>query len=333
MSATTLANIIYNNKDFKGYLAGRFTSQMALLSSGILGRASDALIPIAGNEKGTVVSFASWNVLSGEMDTIQTGVANDVNNLSQFENIGRWLEREKTFGAESIIGVVSGADPMAAVADMIIEYVSREIVGSATALLSGCYATALASTHVADRSAAKISEDAIIAAKLKLGDNGRRLTNMICNSKVSYDLDLLKITKYDDASRSAFTEGSAKRVLGLDVAEDDRYTASSGVYSSYIGAKNSMVYQLRNRPVSTLSDAMMINIGGIQLEMSRDALTGGGVDRLTVRLSYLTHLNGMQWSGSTAATSPTNAQLATGSNWTKAASDDKLISMVQLKTL
>ena len=333
MSATTLANIIYNNKDFKGYLAGRFTSMMALMSSGIMGRASEALIPIQGNEKGTVVSFASWNVLSGEMDTIQTGVANDVNNLSQFENIARWLEREKTFGAESIVGVVTGADAMQAVADMILEYVAREIVGAGVACLSGCYSTALASSHVADYSGAKISENSIIGAKKLLGDNGRRLTNLIAHSNVSYDLDMLKITKYDDQNRTAFNDGNAKRVLGLEVSEDDRFTSSGSVYSTYLGAKNSMVYQLRNRPVSNLSGALIMNVGGIQLEMSRDALTGGGVDRLTVRLSYLVHLNGMQWAGSTAATSPTNAQLATGSNWTKGASDNKLIPMVQLKTL
>ena len=67
------------------------------------------------------------------------------------------------------------------------------------------------------------------------------------------------------------------------------------------------------------------------MELVRDSATAGGVDGLIFRMSVLVHIPGVQWNG-TVASNPTDAQLATGANWTKIAPDDKLIKLVQYKS-
>lgn len=58
------------------------------------------------------------------------------------------------------------------------------------------------------------------------------------------------------------------------------------------------------------------NIGAkVPSEVARDAATNGGVDKLYTRQRKLFAPKWISWVGSSAIISPTNAQLATGSNW------------------
>jgi len=70
----------------------------------------------------------------------------------------------------------------------------------------------------------------------------------------------------------------------------------------------------------------------VEVELNRVATTNGGQDQFITRASFVTHVPGVAWAG-TSTGNPTNTALATGSNWSKVASDDKLIRIVELQTL
>jgi hypothetical protein len=91
-----------------------------------------------------------------------------------------------------------------------------------------------------------------------------------------------------------------------------------------------MIYKLRNRKGSSITNKDVYNVGGVEIELVRAGTTAGGIDQFITRVSMLVHLNGMTYAG---AANPTNATLATGASWTKAADDDKLIGVVQVLSL
>jgi len=91
-----------------------------------------------------------------------------------------------------------------------------------------------------------------------------------------------------------------------------------------------MVYKLRNRPGSAMTNRSVVKTGGIYLELTRDAKQAGGTDEIITRVSCMVHTPGVAWADA-APENPTLAQLATGSNWSKVA-PDKLIRVAELKT-
>ena len=52
----------------------------------------------------------------------------------------------------------------------------------------------------------------------------------------------------------------------------------------------------------------------VEVELNRVATTNGGQDQFITRASFVTHVPGVAWAGSS---NPTNTALATGSNWTR----------------
>ena len=64
-------------------------------------------------------------------------------------------------------------------------------------------------------------------------------------------------------------------------------------------------------------------------ETDRDSLKG--IDYLINRTHYLVHPNGISWVGNAAGNSPSNAELATGTNWSKVFTDNRNIRITQLR--
>lgn len=327
MAATALSNVNFQTDFFKQTLAGRFTHKLGLMA-GILTEAPDALI--SPNESGQTVSVPQWKALSGDSVQITAAGTTTINALEDFKNVAVWVEREKAWGAEDVVRYIGNKDAGLAVADMVAGYWAAELQKVSLAVLTGAFTTALASTHVLDDSSATITAEKIIDAKLKLGDNAENLAYAIMNSKVFGDLLKLKIVNYDQAQADSVVSGGVPQFLGLNVITDDTLTAVSSVYKTYLAAPGSLVYKFRNRTKSAYSDANVFNVGGIEIELDRAATTGGGTDNFITRASFFVHLSGMAYAG---ASNPTNTTLATGASWSKAANDDKLISVVQYLSL
>ena len=339
MASTNLSNIDFNSSTWKDIFAGEFTDRLGFLTSGAMASVNDSVI--SPDDKGYTVTIPHWNTLSGDTDVITSSLTTTVNSLATYKDIGVWCEREKAFGADQLVKVVSGADPAAEIARQMAQYIANEVHKQAMNVLAGVFSVELATTHSTGSTFAggTINTDGILTAKQKLGDNQDQLTIALLNSKVYQDAlrDGIITNNVSGVSAEQFRSGMIGQMLGMNPVMTDKLTATSSVYPSYFAAPGAMIYKFRNRPVSIQSNANItrVNANGIiaDIELYRNPTTGGGQDILIMRYSAVTHVPGVQYDGSGTATNPTNAQLATAANWTKVATDDKLIKIVELKTL
>ena len=330
MTQLKLADVNFNSEVFKNVLNAVFTHKLALFNS-MLMQAPEQLV--SSQDKGYYVSMPSWSVISGDADKITDGLTTTINKLSQIKDRGVWVEREKAWGADQIILTVAGQqhDSTVAVASMLGEYWAAEIHKSGISVLTGVFATELTSSHCFDDSGSTINPTGIVKAKQKLGDNASKLTAIGIHSKVEADALTAKILTYDKANPNTLESGNVGNILGLTPHVSDLFAAVADVYPSYLGMMGSMIYKTRVRPNAQYTNENLFRIGNLEIELYRNSTSNGGIDSLISRLSYMTHVPGVQYDD-TGGVNPTNAVLATGTSWTKVQTDDKLIPLVCYKS-
>lgn len=330
MARSKLSDVNFQSSAFASTMQTAITHKLGILN-GMMVEAPDEIV--SPQSKGYTVSIPKFNRLSGTWQVISTSLTTSYNSLADYLDIGVWCEREIAFQAEQILKTVAGNDKdvTLAVAQMLGDFVAQALNASGMSVLTGIFATELATSHNYGDGSAKISAPLIVAGKQKLGDNADRLTNIILNSKVMADAVTDRLT-YDVRGLSVQDSGSITSLLGMNPFQTDLLVPSGTTYYSYMCEPGAMIYKFRERPPMAYTNANIIKVGNIDLELVRDSETAGGLDGLIIRYSGLVHVPGVQWDG-TVASNPTEAQLATGTSWTKVAPDDKLIPIVQLSTL
>ena len=330
MAATVITDIDFQAQEFSDIMLGEFTDRNEFLNSGVLAELPDSVV-----NNGYTAAMPHWNTLSGDSDVIAAGLTSTINALDTYLDVGVWCEREKAWGAEQIVKVVTAADPTAEMARQLGQYWANELHKTALKTLTGTFAVALASSHSTGSTyaGAIIDTDAVLAAKLLLGDNSDLLSAALMNSKVYNDALREKIISIDQGGADSYGSGVIPRMLGMTPKSTDKLTATSSVYPSYFAAQGAMGYKFRPRPNQVYNNMNRFLVGmGVEVELARVATVNGGQDQFITRASFLTHVPGVAWGGSSTG-NPTNTALATGSNWSKVASDDKLIRIVELQTL
>ena len=102
--------------------------------------------------------------------------------------------------------------------------------------------------------------------------------------------------------------------MGKRLIVDDGCPKSGDVFTSYLFGQGAVGLGNGAAPVPTETD--------------RDSLAGD--DILINRAHYILHLRGVKWNGNAAGASPTNVELATGSNWERVY-EEKAIRAVAFK--
>lgn len=329
MTQLILSGVNYQSESFQRVLSAVFSHKLSLFNS-MLTLAPDQLVPPVD---GDYASIPQWDVISGAADKIVNGLTTTINAPTQFKHRAAWVEREKAWGADEIIMTIAGSehDATRAIAEMWGEYWAGQIHASALKVVDGVFGDALLATHVMDDSGKTITPEAIVAAKLKLGDNGEKLNALALHSKVMADATILKMVTYDRANVDSFVSGSMPKIVGLNTYVTDKLAATNGVYPSLLGMPGSILYKTRPRQKSSLSNANIFNVGNLSVELVRDGLSNGGVDKIVTRLSYLVYVPGVQYDD-TGGINPTDTVLATSTSWTKVQTDDKLIPLVLYKS-
>lgn len=328
MTQLILSGVNYQSESFGRVLAGMFSHKLSLLNN-IITLAPDQIIaPVEGD----YASVPQWNALSGDADKITNGLTTTINAPSQFKHRAVWVEREKAWGADEIIMTIAGSqhDATTAIANMLGEYWANQIHNSGISVITGSFADALAATHVLDDSGAIITKEKLAAAKLKLGDNAEKLKAIVMNSKVYTDalVGNMIATPLGD---SLIQSGNVDKLLGMNVYQSDKLTATAAVYPSILGMPGSMLYKTRPRKNASLSNANKFNVGNLEIELYRNSTSNGGYDALISRLSYCVVIPGVQYDD-TGGINPTETVLQTSTSWTKVQTDDKLIPLVMYKS-
>ncbi|MDF2881584.1 MAG: phage coat protein, partial [Clostridiaceae bacterium] len=177
--------------------------------------------------------------------------------------------------------------------------------------------TTLASSNVYDISGntgsdAIISVSSTLDAKQKLGDNASKLTGVGMHSATFTKLQ--KNNEIDMVPDSE-TQVEIPFYLGYRVIVDDLCPVSNGIYTTYLFGQGAFGLGNGAAPTPTEDD--------------RDSLAGE--DILINRQHFILHPRGVKWTEtSVAGKTPTFAEMATGSNWSKVY-DTKNIRIVIFK--
>ena len=301
---------------FNPYVVQRTMELSALVTSGII--ASDAVFDALASGGGKTVNMPYFTDLSGDSEVLSDSGALTPATIAAAQDIAVILRRGKAWGVNDLAANLSGDDPMKAVGDLVAAYWSRDLQTTLIKILTGVFGAASMSGNVSDISAgtgdaAKISAAAIVDAFQLLGDAKSTLTGIMMHSAVEAAL-----TKQDLITTVRNSEGKVimKSYMEKQVIVDDACPVATDVYSTFLFGAGAFALGNGNPA------------GFVPTETDRDSLAG--VDYLINRKTLILHPRGVAFTGTPAGASPTNTELATGTNWTRKY-ENKAIRVVEFK--
>jgi hypothetical protein len=256
----------------------------------------------------TLVNMPFWNDLTGDSETMKDDGALTPGKIGSNKDVARKHGRGRAWGANGLSALLSGDDPMRAIADLVAAYWTREMQKILLATLDGVFKSSSMSNHVLDISgetgdAALISGDSFIDAVQLMGDAKDLLTGVMMHSAVEAYLAKRQLIEYvqekDQSPRVPYFMN--KRVIVDDSMPYDTATKTGTIYLFGAGA-------------IALGNGSHPRI--IQTEIDRDSLASSGEDFLINRRIFILHPRGVKWTeASVADVFPENTELANGANW------------------
>lgn len=316
MAATKLADMIVPEV-FTPYVIRRTAELSNLVQSGII--ASNPILDQLITGGGTTIQMPVFNDLSGD-DEVMGETAATVGGITTSKDVAAVLYRIKAWGATELAACLSGADPMKAIGDLVAQYWVRREQKTLINLLEGAFGAANMSGLVSDITSATdtaISANAVLDAKQLMGDAADNLTAIAMHSATFTKLQKDNVIAFIPAAESKI---SIPTYLGYRVIVDDglpvNTTGATKKYTTYLFAQGAI-----GRGEGTPANLTPV-------ETDRDSLAS--TDILINRRAFVLHPQGMKWqAASIAGATPSNAELATGANWTRVA-DVKKMGIVKL---
>jgi hypothetical protein len=316
MTETRIADIIIPEV-FADYMAERSLATNRFYSSGVL--VTDPLITQKLSGGGETFNIPFWKDLSGDDDIPSETVATPVNSIGTDKQIARRQLREKAWGSNDLAAVLAGADPYEAIGNRVTQYWDTRMQENVLAVAKGVIADNVANDDedmVVDiaiddgdsaTSANKISATETINAVMKQGDRFDEIVAIGVHSAVFKTMlgnDLIDYVTESDSSLRIPT------YMGLRVIIDDGLPVEEGgtsgfKYTSLLFKAGAFAYGESNT-------------GIIPVEVDRDPSLGFGRDLLYTRKQFAIHPAGFAWQEADVdGVVPTNAELATATNWNR----------------
>ena len=314
MAATRLSDVIVPEV-FTPYTIERTATVSELLRSGIVSPNPTLNQLVSGG--GSTFNLPFFQDLTGDSEIITDNQSLTVNSIGTDKQIGVALNRAKSWGSSFLAQYVSGEDPMRVIGDLVAEYWAREeqkiVVSILSALFTATTGAATALTN--DNGTTTLTNTDLIDTIALIGDGYNKMATIVCHSQVYHKLRKLDLVQYvSEPSNLALTYPS---YMGMRILVDDGVPVATGSYTTYVFGNGAFGFgQASLDP----ADAT---------EVDRDSLKSEDV--LITRRRYLFHPNGFKWTGTPAGSSPTNAEMATATNWAKVF-ETKNIPMVALKS-
>jgi hypothetical protein len=317
MSETRLTNAVIPDV-FSAYTVEPSIYKSRFVASGAM--VQDAGISQLLSGGGEIYNLPFWQDVSGTSGDIPSEtVAATVNNLAALKQAFRKQVRNKVWGANDLVAVYSGDDPMGKLQNLVTGYWAQAFDQVAVASLRGVVADNIANDSgdiVNDISAvsgsgAYFSDAGVIDAQAKLGENGT--IGAMDNNNGGFAAILVHPSTYAymrkidviDFVPISGQERPLEFYMGMQVIVDRNAYVNSTVYDSYI-LKNGAL-----RMGLTTS-------GYIPTEVYRDPTVGFGIDKLFTRRTFAIHPIGTAWTDtSVAGVSPSDAELYGATNWNR----------------
>jgi len=302
MTVTRIADVIVPEV-FNPYVVQRSTELSEIFQSGIVQRTAefDSLAGVAAR----TVQMPYWNDLTGADEVLSDTAPLSPDKIAAAKDQAVILRRGRAWGANDLAANLAGDDPMRAIADLVAAYWARRYQATLMSTLDGMFKAASMSGLVHDVTAksgadAKITALTTVDAAQLLGDAKGNLTAMVMHSATEAALAKQSLIVYQPTETSQTDR--VPTFLGKRVIVDDGCPVTGGTkYTTYLFGAGAVAYGAGSP------------VGFVATETDRDALAGE--DRLINRQTFILHARGVAWKGNAAGSSPTNVELATGTNW------------------
>lgn len=334
MATTRLSDVIYGPL-FLPTTIQRTAELSTIRNSGIV--STDAQIGVFANGPGDLVQMPFWNDLSGDSNVSTDDPAQNAtpNKIAQGQDMARKVRRNNGWQSANLVSAMLAEDPLDAVAQLIAEYWVREEQKILGQVLNGVFAAPSMAGNELDvateDTGTAVNLDAEVAANAYalLGDAGTTLTGIMMHSRVFWNLHAQSAITYLTDPATGLPLKNRPIWDGLDIFVNDSLprvagTTSGFKYTSYLFGDGAIAY------------AEATGEGGpkkpVELDAAPSAGNGEGVDTVWYRRHWVMHPRGVSFTGTPAAASGvTNAELATGANWTRVY-DPKNVRIVALTT-
>ena len=307
---------------FTPYVIEQTTQRDAFLSSGVV----QPMAELNATEGGDYINVPFFKAnLSGDFEVLTDSSSLTPGKITADKQVGVVLHRGRAFESRDLAALAAGADPMAAIGAKVAEYIANQRQKDLIKCLEGVFGGLTSNTGAAfiDLSFDKTGMTALgprqcAKARALLGDQGDKLTAVAMHSAIYYDLVERKAIDY--------VTNAEARGGGTVTATPDPVFAGSigGAYENptvptYMGLRvivsDDLAPTSTNYPVYFFTQGA-IGSGeqmGLRTEVDRDILAKS--DAMSIDLHYCFHPIGAKYT--TGTVNPTQAQLATITNWSK----------------
>lgn len=317
--ANTLISDVIVPSVFNPYVIERTAERARFYMGGIL--SMDPRFDTVATAGGKLINMPFWHDLTGNDEVLSDTGSLTPAKITAGQDIAVLLMRGKAWQANDLAQALSGSDPMGAIGNLVADYWARRYQATMISSLTGVFADNVANdssdmsidvagaTNAAVTAATKMSGDVFIDGQNTFGDALGMISGVAMHSHVYNNLK-----KIDNISFEKESDGATEitRYRGLPIIVDDNlpYTPAAGTgsgdaaaeYTTYLFGTGAIALGQGGAPVPTETD--------------RDSLAGN--DILVNRSHFIMHPRGVAFqSASVAGSSPTNAELATASNWSR----------------
>ncbi len=316
---TTRLQDVIQPEIFTDYVINETREKSALIQSGIIENNAE-FDSLAGGPN-TIINMPFWNDLTGDAETIKDQGDLTPGKIASDKDIARKHGRARMWGANGLSALLSGDDPMGAIAKLVSNYWIRQDQAMLLATLDGIFKASTMSSKVLDitneaGSDALLDGDSFIDAGQLMGDAKDLLTGVMMHSAVEAYLAKLDLIEYVQVAEQS---DRVPIFMNKRVIVDDGmpYDTTDKVGSMYLFGQGAIAQGNGSHP----------NI--IPTEVDRNKQSSSGEDFLINRRIQLMHPRGIAWQeGGVADTFPTNAEIATGARW-KRVYDEKAVRIVK----
>lgn len=297
---------------FTQYVMDEITEKSEIMMAGVVENDPQLNRLVTGG--GTVLTMPKWNDLSGKSQVLSDQRPIEVRKITSKSELATMLIRTNSWGAHELAGCLAGADPMKAIVSRVSDWWVRDEKSNIMSILNGIFGSESMKELVYDGSENKITGEMVLRAKQLMGDAADLLTMIYMHSATFTELQIQNMIQYIPVSESKI---QIPTYLGYRVIVDDSAPYSEGVYTSYLLSRG-CIKRGTGVPV-TLTPT----------ETDRDSLMS--TDILINRQAKILHPRGISWigAGNTLDSTPSDTELATGTNWNRVA-DIKKIGIVKM---
>lgn len=314
MAATQIADVIVPS-EFASYIVENSVEKSALVQSGIVTR--NALIDTQLRAGADSFTVPYWKDLADDEANITSdnpAIMATARKVLAGKQTVRKAFLHSSWSAMNLASELAGANALVRIQDRVAAYwqrqTQRRLVSSLTGIMADNVAND-AADMVVDISGevgalANFSAAAVLDAAGTLGDAMTDLSAIAMHSDI-----YKKALKADLIQTLPDSQGGFIQVFrGLAIIVDDGLPVSAGNYTSVLFGAGAVGYGLTDPTVAA----------GVEVENIPGAGNGGGQQILHSRVNLAVHPLGFQWKEfAVVGESPTIAELATATNWSRVA--------------